>query len=78
MNERKPLNSTEATARLLSTDESIPYYIMLRDGCSDVIVPESELKRHMQLGYKTACAWFKGKRYKNIHCLSDGIHFVSQ
>ena len=78
MKDRKPLDSTESAARRISEKEDGPWYIMLRRGSNDVVVPECELSRMMRIGYKTACVWFRGKRYKDILCLSDGVHFVTE
>ena len=40
-------------------------------------MPEgTNLGRYMSLCYKVLCAYFDGKRYKNLYLLDGKLHFV--
>ena len=74
--ERKINKQTEATARQISVREKRPWYICRRYGAKDVVVSDQDLDRYMSLGYKVLCAYFDGKRYKNLYLLDGKLHFV--
>ena len=74
--ERKIDKQTEATARQVSIKEKKPWYICRHYGCNDVVVSEQDLDRYMQHGYKVLCAYFDGRRYKNLYMVDGKMQFV--
>ena len=76
MKQRKIDKQIEASARRISSHTSRPWYICRRAGSNDVVVSELDLKRYMHLGYSVLCAYFDGKRYKNIYTLDGQMEFI--
>ena len=74
-NHRRPRGS-ELTARAISIQSGKPWYICTKDGHSDVIVSEENLKRYMKEGFNVICAYHKGERYKNLYRIDGRIQFV--
>ena len=66
----------EVNARRISSHVIRPWYICRRAGSNDVVASEIDLKRYMQLGYSVRCAYFDGKRYKNIYALDGKLEFI--
>lgn len=52
-------------ARRLSEQDGLIWYCMEHPTRSPVCISENDLKRYMQLGYKSKCCFWRGVKHKN-------------
>lgn len=78
MNTSPSFKQAEFVASGVSNRINRPWYIFHRRCSNPVIVPENEFKRYMNLGYTLICAYYNGKKYKNIYRIEGKLEFIQQ